>query len=152
MVSGTSIAIERRPVLLLDTHAWIWIVEGDTRRVGPRSRRLLARGEARDALRLSVVSLLEIVALHRSGRLRLAHAPEQWIDASMEHSGIRVADVTRSVAVDAGFIARVALADPIDRLLVATARRLDATLLTADSAILAYATRTKHARVQELGR
>lgn len=139
-------------MLLFDTHAWIWTVEADTRRVGARSRRLIAQAEARDALRLSAVSLFEIVALHTGGRLQLAHAPEQWIETSIERAGVRLAEVTRNVAVDAGFIARTALADPIDRLLVATARLLEATLLTGDAAILTYATRTKHVRVQELGR
>ncbi len=139
-------------MLLFDTHAWIWTVEADTRRVGARSRRLISQAEARHALRLSAASLFEIVALHTAGRLRLAHAPERWIEQSIEQAGVRVAEVRRDVAVDAGFITSAALADPIDRLLVATARLLDARLLTGDAAILAYATRTKHVRVQDLGR
>jgi PIN domain nuclease of toxin-antitoxin system len=139
-------------VLLFDTHAWIWTVDADTRRVGPRSRRLIAQGETQNILRLSTASVFEIVALHTAGRLRLAHSPEQWIESSIERTGVRLAEVTRDVAADAGFIPRTALADPLDRLLVATARRLEATLLTGDTAILAYATRTKHVRVQDLGR
>lgn len=139
-------------MLLFDTHAWIWSVEGDARRVGARARRLISQAEARDALRLSAASLFEIVALHTAGRLRLVHPPEQWIEMSIERAGARVADVTRGVAVDAGFITRAALADPLDRLLVATARQLEATLLTADAAILAYAARTRQVRVHDLGR
>ena len=139
-------------MLLLDTHAWIWSVEGDARRVGARARRLISQAEARDSLRLSAASVFEIVALHTAGRLRLAHPPEQWIEMSIERAGARVADVTRGVAIDAGFITRDALADPLDRLLVATARQLDATLLTADTAILAYAARTRQVRVHDLGR
>lgn len=139
-------------MLLFDTHAWIWTVEADARRVGVRSRRLIAQAEARDALRLSTVSLFEIVALHTAGRLRLAHSPEQWLESSIERAGVRLAEVTRDVAIDAGLIPRTALADPLDRLLVATAHQLGATLLTGDATVLAYATRTKHVRVQDLGR
>ena len=139
-------------MLLFDTHAWIWSVEGDRRRVGARSRRLISQAEAHDALRLSSATLFEIVALHTAGRLRLALSPEQWIGASVTQSGVRVSEVTRGVAIDAGFIPRTALADPLDRLLVATARQLDATLLTGDRAILTYATRTKQVRVHDLGR
>jgi PIN domain nuclease of toxin-antitoxin system len=54
-------------------------------------------------------------------------------------------------AVDAGFIPRAALSDPLDRLLVATARQLDATLVTGDSAILAYA-RTGSVRAHDVAR
>jgi hypothetical protein len=44
-----------------------------------------------------------------------------WIDRAQE-SGVRVAELTRRTAVEAGAIQRDALADPLDRLLVATAR------------------------------
>ena len=64
----------------------------------------------------------------------------------MEH--VRIAEVTSEAAVDAGDIPRTALADPLDRLLVATARQLDAMLVTADRAILHYV-RGGHVRVQD---
>jgi PIN domain nuclease of toxin-antitoxin system len=139
-------------VVLLDTHAWIWTVDGDTRRIGRRSRQMIASAEARDAVRVSVATLFEIVALHAAGRLRLARPPERWIDDSFDLPGVRLAELTRAVAVDAGFIPRTALADPLDRLIVATARQLGATLLSADSAILDYAAQSGNVRVQELGR
>jgi PIN domain nuclease of toxin-antitoxin system len=53
--------------------------------------------------------------------------------------------------MDAGTMPRTALADPMDRLLVATARQLDATLLTGDARILSYARDTGNARVQDAG-
>jgi len=137
-------------VILLDTHAWIWTVEGDSRRIGRRARQAIARAEAREAVRVSAATLFEIVALHTAGRLRLAQPAEQWIETSMDLSGVRLAELTRGVAVDAGFIPRAALADPLDRLIVATARQLGATLLTADAAILAYAKQTGNVRVQAL--
>ena len=43
------------------------------------------------------------------------------------------------------------LGDPMDRLLVATARQLNATFVTADRAILAYA-RGGHVRVHDASR
>ena len=51
------------------------------------------------------------------------------------------------MALDAGDIPRDALADPLDRLLLATARQLDATLLTGDEQIVDYARRTSNVRV-----
>jgi PIN domain nuclease of toxin-antitoxin system len=137
-------------VLLLDTHSWIWIVEGDTRRVGRRSRRLISHAEVREQVRIATVTLFEIVALHTAGRLRLAQPAEQWIDMSLDRPGVRLAELTRGVAIDAGFVPRTAVADPIDRLLVATARQLDATLMTADAAILSYAAQTRNVRVHDL--
>lgn len=137
-------------MILLDTHAWIWTVEGDSRRIGRRARQMIARAEGRESVRVSAATLFEIVALHTSGRLRLAQPAEQWIESSMDLPGVRLAELTRGVAVDAGFIPRTALQDPLDRLIVATARQLAATLLTADAAILEYAKRTGNVRVQPL--
>jgi PIN domain nuclease of toxin-antitoxin system len=113
---------------------------------------MMSRAEVREAVRVSPATLFEIVALHTAGRLRLAEPPEQWIEASLDRPGVRLAELTRSVAVDAGFIPRAALPDPLDRLLVATARQLDATLLTGDAGILAYAAQTGNVRVHDLAR
>ena len=137
-------------MLLLDTHAWIWTVEGDERRIGRRSRRMIARAAEQEAARVSAATVFEIVALHTAGRLNLAQPPEEWIDTLLESSGVRLAELTRGVAVDAGFIPRAALADPLDRLLVATARQLDATFLTGDARILAYAAKTGNVRAHDL--
>jgi PIN domain nuclease of toxin-antitoxin system len=126
-------------VLLLDTHVWIWLLDGDSRRIGPRTRRLLDKAHARAALRVSPVSIFEVSALHTTGRLALSRSLEQWLDAAIDGAGIRLAPISRQVAVDAGLLPRDLVGDPMDRLLVATARQADATLVTADSKILDYA-------------
>jgi PIN domain nuclease of toxin-antitoxin system len=136
-------------VLLLDTHVWIWSVDGDSHRVGPRSRLLLSKAEVQDAIRVSPVTLFEISALHASGRLRLARPLEQWVGASLDAAGVRIAELTSSVALDAALIPRAALADPLDRLLVSTARHLDAVFVTADRQILEYASGTGNVRVHD---
>jgi PIN domain nuclease of toxin-antitoxin system len=129
-------------MLLLDTHAWVWSVEGDTKRIGSRSRRRLEHAAERDEIRVSPASAFEITALSLSGRLQLKSSADQWIKQALAVPGVRVAELTVAIAVDAGHTPRTALADPMDRLLVATARRLDATLLTADTAMLEYAKRS----------
>ena len=139
-------------MLLLDTHVLIWSVSGDVRRLGRRTRTLLTRAEARGELRVSALTIFEIVALHTLGRLTLRHAPERWIRDALDVAGVRVAELSYDAALDAGAIPRSALEDPIDRLLVATARQLDATFLTADSKILTYASALSDLRVHDARR
>jgi PIN domain nuclease of toxin-antitoxin system len=139
-------------VLLLDTHVWIWTVEGDDKRLGRRSRLLLTSSEAGGAIRVSPISVFEIVALHTLGRLRLTRTPERWVAEALDSAGIRLGELSLDVVVDAGHIPREALADPIDRLLVATARQLDAVLMTADTRILAYASSQRNVRVHDARR
>lgn len=138
-------------MLLLDTHVWIWTLEGDTRRIGRRARAVLARAEGDDQIRVSPLTLLEVTALHTLGRLRLSRPLHDWIRDALGGAGIRVADLSPAAAIDAGTIPRDALGDPIDRLLVATARDLEATLLTADRRILDYATRQRTVRTYDAG-
>ena len=116
---------------------------------GRRTRRLLAQAETQDAVRLSPASIFEVSALCASGRLTLARPVEQWIREALEPAGVRVASLSPAVAFDAGQIAREALGDPLDRLLVATARQIDATLLTCDTRILDYAARTHAVRTHD---
>jgi PIN domain nuclease of toxin-antitoxin system len=138
-------------VFVLDTHVWVWTVDGDTRHIGRRARQTLVRAESADRIRISPVSIFEVAALCTSGRLRLARPVEHWIRDALNAGSVRLAELTMPIAMDAGTMPRTALADPMDRLLVATARQLDATLLTGDARILSYARDTGNARVQDAG-
>jgi PIN domain nuclease of toxin-antitoxin system len=139
-------------VLLLDTHVWIWILAGDARRIGRRARSLLTRAESRDALRISPVTLFEVMALHAAGRLQLTQPPDEWIRQATASAPVRIAELSPSIAVDAGRIPRDVLADPMDRLLVATAAKMEATMLSADARILQYGLRTRTLRTADAGR
>jgi PIN domain nuclease of toxin-antitoxin system len=139
-------------VLLLDTHVLVWSVEGDDRRIGRQARRLIARAEDGAAVVVSPVTLFEITALYVSGRLRLARPVERWIRETLEATGIRIAELSSAAALDAGHIPRTALEDPADRLLVATARHLDAAFLTGDARVLEYASTTRNVRVHDARR
>ena len=137
-------------MLLLDTHVWLWTAAGDARRVGRRARQLLAHAEKRGEVRVSPASIFEVAALHTLGRLRLSRPVESWIREALEAAGLRISPLSAEVAIDAGLIPRTALADPIDRLLVATARDAQATLLTADARILQYAADTSGVRTHDV--
>lgn len=136
-------------MVLLDTHAWVWSQMGEVRYIGRRSRQLLNRAERLNRIRVSAASIFEVAALHTAGRLRLSRPVEQWIREALSMPGAALSELTPSIAIDAGCIPRTALADPLDRLLVATARQLDATLLTADRRILDYASQTGVVSVQD---
>jgi PIN domain nuclease of toxin-antitoxin system len=139
-------------VLLLDTHVWIWTLMGDARRIGRRARALLTRAASRDAIRISPVTLFEVMALHTVGRLQLTRPPDEWIRQGMASAPVRIAELSAAIAIDAGRISRDLLADPMDRLLVSTAREMEATLLTADDRILNYAARSRTVRTEDAGR
>jgi PIN domain nuclease of toxin-antitoxin system len=114
--------------LLLDTHIWVWSVlapERLTRRV--RSALTRPNTEAW----LSAISVWEVLLLIEKGRLTDVEDPAAWVDDALAAGGFHEAPLTHAIARESG---RIVLPhrDPADRLLVATARVLDLTLVTAD--------------------
>jgi PIN domain nuclease of toxin-antitoxin system len=136
-------------VLLLDTHVCIWSGEGDERRLGARTRRLLHRAQSQGSVRISPLTIFEITALHTMGRLRLTRTPEQWTRDYLSLTGVRVVEFSAAIALDAGAIPRTVLSDPLDRLLVATARQNDATFVTCDEKIVDYANSRRLVQVHD---
>lgn len=125
-----------RPVLL-DTHVWVWLMLGDNR-LGSASRRMLERAVRDGLLRVSVISVWEVAMLEAKGRLTLAADCESWVREALAAPGVRLAELTPHIAISSTRLPGVFHGDPADRMLIATARESDATLLTADQAILQY--------------
>lgn len=133
--------------MLLDTHVWLWVAEGDPRRVGQRARRLIEQARTAGTLRIAIASIFELAALHTAGRIHLARPTETWVRDSIETGRLTLIDVTMSIAIDAGLIPVAALPDPVDRLLVACARHLGAAFVTRDAPILDYAQTSGQVRI-----
>ena len=139
-------------MFLLDTHVWVWHAEGDTAKLGRQTVRLLERAAAQDALRVSPLSLFEVSWLHATGRLHLSRGLERWIADALEIARVRLAPLSGEAAVDAGAAGVTEVPDPIDRLIIATAREMGATLVTRDRRIRDYAAASSAVRVHDASR
>ena len=137
---------------LLDTHVWIWHVEGDERHLGRRTARLIDRWAEQEALRVSPLSVFEIASLYASGRLHLSQVPGGWMARALENTRARLSPLSMEAALEAGRIGTAAVTDLVDRLLIATAREADATLVTADRRILIYAASARGLTVHDARR
>lgn len=119
--------------LLLDTHIWVWSVlapERLTRRV----RIALTKPDTESWL--SPISVWEVLLLIEKGRLKDVKNPEAWVDEALAAGGFLEAPLTHAIARESGKVI-LPHPDPADRLLVATARVLDLTLVTADERLFA---------------
>ena len=126
-------------LLLLDTHAWVWLNTGDTRKLGKKATQRMTRAADRGALRLSVISVWELGLLHARGHIRFSTTLDEWVRAALATPGLTVTDLTPEIALDASRLAGDLHPDPADRMLVSTARQVDATLVTRDERLLRYA-------------
>jgi len=119
--------------LLLDTHAWLWMLAAPERLGDARATLENADHE----LLLSAASSWEIAIKHDLGRLRLPQPPELFVPDRIRASGVVPIAIEHVHAIEAGRLPRHHR-DPFDRILVAQARHLDVPIVTADPAIAAY--------------
>jgi len=119
--------------LVLDTHIWIWSVT-EPKRLAPQVVRALSDADAE--LWLSAISVWEVLVLIRTQRLRVTRSDGQTcVSEALKRAPLREAPVTYVVAMQSE---RLLLDhwDPADRLIAATARVLEATLVTADERLI----------------
>lgn len=130
--------------LLLDTHVWVWAVEAPEK-LGRRTKARLQKSN-NDRL-VSAISVLEIARLCADESIIFSISPKTWIEASARELQLHHVSVEYPVAIEAYALPDPFHRDPVDRILVATARLHQATLLTADERILAY----PHVRTEDCG-
>jgi PIN domain nuclease of toxin-antitoxin system len=135
-------------MLVLDTHAFIWAHKGI--RIGKKTERRIMAAAKTHELFVSAITPWEIALGVRRGRIRVAGDVLEWIEEALDSLSCTVASLEPAIAVDAVNLPSWDHADPSDRIIVATARRLGAALVTADGAILDYAAGTKALRVIEV--
>jgi PIN domain nuclease of toxin-antitoxin system len=119
--------------ILLDTQVWLWmLVEAD--RLGSAQQILVDR---RNELLLSAASTWEISMKHALGRLQLPQDPALYVPERLRMTGVKPLPITYT---DTLALASLPMHhnDPIDRLLIAQARSLDLTIMSADPQFRAY--------------
>jgi PIN domain nuclease of toxin-antitoxin system len=117
-------------VIVLDTHAWIWLAS-EPDRLGKEGRRLLRRERVRG---VAAISCWEVATLAARGRIALDRDPVAWIEDALAETGADLLPLTPAVAVASAQLGSFH-GDPADRLIVATALTYGAVLLTKDERI-----------------
>ena len=124
--------------LLLDTHVWVWLVRGEDR-IPKDILELVLMAAGAGSMFLSVMSIWELSLLEAKGRISLNAPCLTWVRTALDRSGALAVPLTSEIAVSCHRLPGQIHSDPIDRILVATARIEDLTLVTRDRAILDYA-------------
>jgi PIN domain nuclease of toxin-antitoxin system len=132
--------------VLLDTHVWVWLMEGDASHLSESVIDALEAASNRGALAVSAISVWEVAMLEAKGRLRLSRPIDEWVRAALEARGTRLMPLTPGIAIESARLPGNAPGDPADRILMASARIEGIQLATRDRAILKYG-RTGHLAV-----
>jgi PIN domain nuclease of toxin-antitoxin system len=121
-------------VILLDTHAWLWWVQGDSASLPAKAAERIRKA---DVVAVASVSCLEIAWLAKKGRIVLPGTVESFFDEALGKAGLQLLPLTPSIAAKSAALPDIHR-DPIDRVIVATAIEHGAELLSKDELVAKY--------------
>ncbi len=125
--------------LLLDTCAVFYTSEGQ---LGEAAVEAMDRSfAAGDPVSVSAITAWEVGLLAARGRLPTVVPPERYFELFAQLPGICIEPATPAILIDSSFLPGPIHRDPADRIIIATARALDLTIVTSDRLILDYAAR-----------
>jgi len=126
-------------MILLDTHAWVWWVADPSRLPAPARDAIQESLDGGAPAHVSTISTWEVAMLVARGRLELTTSVDDWVAHAEAAPEIAFVPVDNRIAIRAVQLEDFAHRDPADRLIVATALGMGATLVTADARLRAYA-------------
>jgi PIN domain nuclease of toxin-antitoxin system len=125
-------------LIVLDTHALIWWVNGDER-LSSRAKSTIEDALAdKGQILVSAISAWELAMLAQRDRIALAMALDEWLRAVESIEGVSIVPITAQVAIQSAGLPGEFHKDPADRLIVALTREQNAVLITADEKIQRY--------------
>jgi len=127
-------------LLLLDTHALLWLLRGELRTQAALDA--VAAAQDASALYASAITAWElgVAELKRTSRPELGMAPGAWFRRALRLTGTKLATITPAIAAEAAAVPAVyGRGDPGDCFLIATARVRRLSLVTRDGPILQLA-------------
>jgi PIN domain nuclease of toxin-antitoxin system len=125
--------------VILDTHVWLWVVEGNQRELSSRAIGEIDGASRRGEILVSAISVWEVAMLEAKGRISLSRPVEDWVRSALRAPGTRLLPLSPEIAIESTRLPGSAHGEPADRILVASARVAGGRLATRDRGILGYA-------------
>ena len=119
---------------LIDTHIWIWWVEGAPD-LAVKDRDMLDALPEQYRPHLSAISLWELSILIQKRRYTPAGDLAEWLSLAAGPAAVKIEPISLSVARQLLEIPSSFHSDPADRIIVATARALGVPIFTYDKRI-----------------
>ncbi|MBI5416996.1 type II toxin-antitoxin system VapC family toxin [Candidatus Poribacteria bacterium] len=122
---------------ILDTHVWIWWLS-NPEKLSRKAREIIEKAISKERLYVSSMSVWETTMLVHMGRLELYMDVKDWIFNAESLPYFNFIPVNNNIAIKSVRLPDFNYKDPVDRIIVATAMTIDATLITRDEKILDY--------------
>lgn len=122
-------------MILLDTHIWIWWVNGS---LNEKLTSVLTDCYESEGLAISIISCWEVAKLVEYNRLELCCSVSHWLQKAMIRPNFYPLEINVPVIIESTQLPQPFHRDPADQLIVATARIHNLSLCTVDQKILNY--------------
>ncbi len=128
--------MSEKPLLLLDTCAMIFIANDV--RIDPKTDHEMSEAAYDGRLYISPMSAWEMGVGVAKRKLSLPLPPLEFFNRFVGRAGAKVSALSPEILIESTALPGPIHKDPMDRILVASARLLDMVLVTRDKPILAY--------------
>ncbi|MDP3290345.1 MAG: type II toxin-antitoxin system VapC family toxin [Methyloversatilis sp.] len=123
---------------MLDTHALLWWANGERAPLSAAAASAIDAEKDGGQILVSSMSAWELAMLVERGRVALSMDIASWLDTLSRIDAVQMVPVDSEIAVKSAQLPGDFHKDPADRIIVATARKFAAPLVSADEKIRAY--------------
>lgn len=124
-------------MILLDTHVWIWFLS-NPELLSATAKSHIDKAMRNNAIYVSSISVWEIALLTLKKRLILTVDVGEWIAKAESLKFFNFIPIDNTVALNSVNLPPPLHNDPADRIIISSAKELDALLITKDEKILNY--------------
>lgn len=124
-------------MILLDTHIWAWLVDGDFNKLSQNQIKFINNGETK-GLTVSIISVWEIAKKVELKKWNLSLPLDIWIEKALQYPNITLSELNINIVKKSTQLPGNFHKDPMDQIIVGTAIVNQYTLVTSDSRIIDY--------------
>ena len=125
-------------MIVLDTHILIWWITGDLTKLSENATFAISQELAGGEIIISSITAWEVAMLVAKDRIVISMDLDEWLSTIEQIEAVKFYAVDNDIAVKSANLPGEFHKDPADRMIIATARKLGCSLVTADEKILNY--------------
>lgn len=125
-------------MIVLDTHILIWWATGDLKKLSSNAIAAIDQETQAGEIIISSISAWEIAMLINKDRIVISMDLDEWLFTIEQIDAVKFYAVDNDIAIKSANLPGEFHKDLADRMIVATARKLGSSLITADEKIINY--------------
>ena len=123
-------------MLLLDTHVWWWALN-EPKKLSNKAYKIIRENPPAQRA-IASISIWEFAMMVSTGKVEIRVPADQWLEQAISQTGLAVFDINPKIATESCNLPGEFHKDPADRIIVATARINELTIVTKDKKMIRY--------------